>query len=169
MPIASLYAWNPHLDPRKPDHKAIELLLTPFAGTEDIAPERALAEEILACLHLVRHPVAWHVQPIRTSYFSSRDATGSERWCLGWSMTIELDHGIEKVPTMLNLNNQFIQLQIDLGTDPPRGFATAMDWAVAAEQFCRDHGGIPNNDEREDEWDVVFNEDGIACGDAAEE
>jgi hypothetical protein len=36
-----------------------------------------------------------------------------------------------------------------------------MNWAVAAEQICRDHGGIPNNDEREDEWDVVFHEDGL--------
>lgn len=225
MPMASLYAWNPHLDDRKADHKTIALLLSPFAGTDDIAPDRALSAEILSCLQLERQPVAWQVEPIRTSYFAAPDATGSERWRRVWSMTIEFDHGIEKVPELqreyfeltaggayvpggsitpadtpywvicdfqdagstnaattairkhqpsaplitVNLNDQFIQLQIDLGVSPPKGFATALDWATAAEQICRDHGGIPNNDEREEQWAVVFNEDGLAFDDDAGE
>jgi len=61
----------------------------------------------------------------------------------------------------VNLNDQFTQLQADLGTRPPHGFQTMEAWALAAEQLCRDHGGIPNNDEREDEWDVVFHDGGI--------
>jgi hypothetical protein len=58
-----------------------------------------------------------------------------------------------------DLAGQFTQLEVSLGPAPPAALAVPFARGERVERICRDHGGIPNSTEREDTWDIVFDED----------
>jgi hypothetical protein len=58
------------------------------------------------------------------------------------------------------LDDQFVQLVVTLGPFGPDKFLGQFELGERIEGIMRAHGGIPNKTEREDTWDIVFNEDG---------
>ncbi|MDQ6867407.1 MAG: hypothetical protein M3178_02990 [Pseudomonadota bacterium] len=63
-------------------------------------------------------------------------------------------------PWSHDLGGQFTQLVVGLGWFGPNMFAGPFEPGERVEGIIRKHGGIPNKTEREDTWDIVFNEDG---------
>lgn len=62
---------------------------------------------------------------------------------------------------VFNLSDQFIQLNLNLGLFGSKFFTQSFELGERIEHIIRKHNGIPNNTEREDTWDIVFNEDGV--------
>ena len=60
-----------------------------------------------------------------------------------------------------DLDRQFVQLVAGLGRFAPDAFAKSFEPAERFDDIVRKHGGIPNKTEREDTWDIVFNENGV--------
>lgn len=62
---------------------------------------------------------------------------------------------------ILNLSDRFIQLNLNLGRFGSEFFTQSFELGELIEHIIRENNGIPNNTEREDTWDIVFNEDGV--------
>jgi hypothetical protein len=60
----------------------------------------------------------------------------------------------------LALGDQFVQLVATFGPFAPEMFSEQFDLGEGVSGIMRAHRGIPNKTEREDSWDIVYNEEG---------